>query len=479
MPDAGAAGVSTGLANLQAVPDGQAGRSTRVVDFDSKVRNEMCATRIRLDMIDVLRMHPASAPTELLHSHLPCLQQVLKALKSEGMSLQKIHVFLSQALKDVEVRASVSTRPHLTPVLPPPCYLIAARCLHSRALQSRRNHIMGSDRHVAFLQMETACLQSMRSIAAQQAQQSLTMLHEEALAVAGSLDGLDALHPAATDASTPFHTLASLTEVATAAGGATGAHKAADQGHSTAAGGGMLSAGAIDAAVPHDQAATAEAHHNVAVDVYTPEGPSTRRRRSNNCAAAAAQAPTTEAMNAEAAQKQGSQDIGAVDDDEHAALLEQLELAQDILGAGGTAAQLEACGIAPDLFNSSTPSSRARRRSRRARAGQRLPDHLQGETALPLDDPEREPAASTGEQSDNPPAKRHASASGAANEACANTPALQSDLLEADPGQLNMGDVRGMQAQPADDPATKQADEMQLDADTLRMFADMDRILQS
>jgi hypothetical protein len=34
------------------------------------------------------------------------VQQVLEALKSEGMSLQKIHVFLNQALKDVEVRCS-------------------------------------------------------------------------------------------------------------------------------------------------------------------------------------------------------------------------------------------------------------------------------------------------------------------------------------------------------------------------------------
>lgn len=31
------------------------------------------------------------------------LQQVLNALKSEGLSLQQVYVFLSQAIKDVEV----------------------------------------------------------------------------------------------------------------------------------------------------------------------------------------------------------------------------------------------------------------------------------------------------------------------------------------------------------------------------------------
>jgi hypothetical protein len=32
-----------------------------------------------------------------------CIQKVLKALKTEGMALQAMHVFLSHAIKDVEV----------------------------------------------------------------------------------------------------------------------------------------------------------------------------------------------------------------------------------------------------------------------------------------------------------------------------------------------------------------------------------------
>jgi hypothetical protein len=219
--------------------------------------------------------------------------------------------------------------------------------------------------------MESACLKSMRKIAAESAQASLRALHDEALAVAGGVCENQAQDLAQPECFSADHDSAGAAvcrqscELAAQEGAA-----AADQPHADSADAGTPPRTRRRAAAqvsglhmePTQLAADAEC-------LLQPASPVRKRRRHPWHAAALEAHDKIDAGNGRSAAAAthsgaapggaGAAEAASQPEDEHAALLAQLELAQDILGAGASAQTLEALGVAPVMFSDGLSAPKA------------------------------------------------------------------------------------------------------------------------